>query len=182
MFKQQTTWTDDEVSTLKRLAGSGATAGMMAKAIGNGRTRNMIIGKVRRLGLSLTSGETGGSTRKRLHPAEEAGSKPLKAVKPVAPKAVAIKPQGGGLNPQRIPDFKPPTIIPDREGAGPTVVDLETGMCRAPVGSAVGADQQHCGRQTDPAPKGSRGGIGGFETYCEPCAKRLNKPVPSRAR
>lgn len=44
-------WTDDRVETLKRMWGEGASASTIAKELG-GVTRNAVIGKVHRLGLS----------------------------------------------------------------------------------------------------------------------------------
>ncbi|WP_179379122.1 GcrA family cell cycle regulator [Jannaschia marina] len=44
-------WTDDRVETLKRMWGEGASASQIAKELG-GVTRNAVIGKVHRLGLS----------------------------------------------------------------------------------------------------------------------------------
>lgn len=177
MSRFQASWTADEEYALKRLVSENKTAGQIAKAMGDRRSRNSVIGKITRMGLQISSGETGGS--KRLTPGSysERRAKTSPFPKPKTPKPV-----GAGINPQRIPDFKPPTIIPDRVGSGPTVAELETGMCRAPVGTATGADQQHCADQTNPVPKGSRAGIGGFETYCPSCARRMHKPTPSRAR
>ena len=44
-------WTDDRVETLKRMWGEGLSASQIAKELG-GVTRNAVIGKVHRLGLS----------------------------------------------------------------------------------------------------------------------------------
>ena len=44
-------WTDDRVETLKRMWGEGQSASQIAKELG-GVTRNAVIGKVHRLGLS----------------------------------------------------------------------------------------------------------------------------------
>ncbi len=44
-------WTDDRVETLKKMWGDGASASQIAKELG-GVTRNAVIGKVHRLGLS----------------------------------------------------------------------------------------------------------------------------------
>ena len=44
-------WTDERVETLKRMWGEGASASQIAKELG-GVTRNAVIGKVHRLGLS----------------------------------------------------------------------------------------------------------------------------------
>ena len=48
-------WTDDRVETLKRMWGEGQSASAIAKELG-GVTRNAVIGKVHRLGLSNRSG------------------------------------------------------------------------------------------------------------------------------
>ncbi len=49
-------WTDDRVETLKRMWGEGASASTIAKELG-GVTRNAVIGKVHRLGLSNRNAE-----------------------------------------------------------------------------------------------------------------------------
>ncbi|NJM84118.1 MAG: GcrA cell cycle regulator, partial [Tabrizicola sp.] len=48
-------WTDERVETLKRMWGEGQSASQIAKELG-GVTRNAVIGKVHRLGLSNRSG------------------------------------------------------------------------------------------------------------------------------
>ncbi|MEL6839652.1 MAG: GcrA family cell cycle regulator [Pseudomonadota bacterium] len=76
-------WTDERVETLKKMWGEGQSASQIAKELG-GVTRNAVIGKVHRLGLSNRAG-SGGSASKA--PAKE---KPAVAAKP-APKPVAAK-------------------------------------------------------------------------------------------
>ncbi|MDB9729844.1 GcrA cell cycle regulator, partial [Amylibacter sp.] len=44
-------WTDDRVEILKKMWGEGKSASQIAKELG-GVTRNAVIGKVHRLGLS----------------------------------------------------------------------------------------------------------------------------------
>jgi len=165
-------YSEEQITKIRAWAKDGLSSSEIAQRLGGGRSRNAVIGLCSRNGIILGRLPTQRPpTKVRAIPAKQA-----------TPKLPKLAPAPSSINPQRIADFKPPTIIPDREGAGPTCSELETGMCRAPVGKAGGADQQHCGAQTKATPRGSRSGIGGFETYCEPCAKRLNKPVPSRAR
>ncbi|UWQ13812.1 GcrA cell cycle regulator [Aliiroseovarius sp. M344] len=78
-------WTDDRVEILKKMWGEGQSASVIAKELG-GVTRNAVIGKVHRLGLSNRSG--GGSKA----PAKEKAA-PKAAAKPKAPpkKAAAKK-------------------------------------------------------------------------------------------
>ena len=73
-------WTDERVELLKKMWGEGQSASQIAKELG-GVTRNAVIGKVHRLGLSNRN--TGSTTASSSEPA----SKPAKE-KP-APKAAA---------------------------------------------------------------------------------------------
>lgn len=50
MTKQ--TWTDERVGLLKQMWGAGKTAAEIAQHLGGGITRNAVIGKAHRLGLS----------------------------------------------------------------------------------------------------------------------------------
>ena len=54
--KAAMSWTDERVDTLKRMWGEGQSASAIAKELG-GVTRNAVIGKVHRLGLSNRSDE-----------------------------------------------------------------------------------------------------------------------------
>ncbi|MEP3688374.1 MAG: GcrA family cell cycle regulator [Sulfitobacter dubius] len=71
-------WTDERVETLKKMWGEGQSASQIAKELG-GVTRNAVIGKVHRLGLS---------NRTAAAPAA-AAAKPEPKAKPAAPKAEA---------------------------------------------------------------------------------------------
>ena len=72
-------WTDERVETLKRMWAEGQSASQIAKELG-GVTRNAVIGKVHRLGLSNRTEE----------PAAEAAPAPVP--EPAAPPAAAPKP------------------------------------------------------------------------------------------
>ncbi|MGR3634774.1 MAG: GcrA family cell cycle regulator [Shimia sp.] len=73
-------WTDDRVELLKKMWGEGQSASQIAKELG-GVTRNAVIGKVHRLGLSNRS--TGGGAKADAKP--KAAAKPKVAAKPKAP-------------------------------------------------------------------------------------------------
>ena len=76
-------WTDDRVETLKKMWGEGQSASQIAKELG-GVTRNAVIGKVHRLGLSNRAG-SGGNAAKT---APKADTKTKTPAKPkAAPKA-----------------------------------------------------------------------------------------------
>ncbi|MEM1130460.1 MAG: GcrA family cell cycle regulator, partial [Pseudomonadota bacterium] len=65
-------WTDERVDTLKRMWNEGKSASQIAKELG-GVTRNAVIGKVHRLGLSNRAGAPAAK------PAEEAAAAPADA-------------------------------------------------------------------------------------------------------
>ena len=56
-------WTDDRVEILKKMWGEGKSASQIAKELG-GVTRNAVIGKVHRLGLSNRATTAKASTKK----------------------------------------------------------------------------------------------------------------------
>ncbi len=77
-------WTDERVETLKKMWGEGQSASQIAKELG-GVTRNAVIGKVHRLGLSnRATGPATAATTKPAAPAKEVEAKPV-AAKPAAP-------------------------------------------------------------------------------------------------
>ncbi len=60
-------WTDERVETLKRMWAEGQSASQIAKELG-GVTRNAVIGKVHRLGLSNRNGNSAGNVRTDVEP------------------------------------------------------------------------------------------------------------------
>ena len=91
-------WTDDRVETLKRMWGEGASASQIAKELG-GVTRNAVIGKVHRLGLS---------NRNLDEKADPADVKPAPAAKTAKPKA---KPEPAAKPADEAPEA--PQVEPD---------------------------------------------------------------------
>ena len=84
-------WTDERVETLKKMWGEGQSASQIAKELG-GVTRNAVIGKVHRLGLSNRAGSGASAPAKPAAKEKAAPSAPKMetkaAIKPkAAPKA-----------------------------------------------------------------------------------------------
>ncbi|PWG17824.1 GcrA family cell cycle regulator [Salibaculum griseiflavum] len=79
-------WTDERVEILKKMWGEGQSASQIAKELG-GVTRNAVIGKVHRLGLSNRAGSGGGAGAAA--PKAEPKTKPAAKAKP----AVKAKPK-----------------------------------------------------------------------------------------
>ncbi len=78
-------WTDERVETLKTMWGEGKSASQIAKELG-GVTRNAVIGKVHRLGLSNRNGGGGSPAAKAAAAAEPKEKAAAPAPKPAAPK------------------------------------------------------------------------------------------------
>ncbi|MEM7643502.1 MAG: GcrA family cell cycle regulator [Pseudomonadota bacterium] len=107
-------WTDERVETLKRMWGEGATASQIAKELG-GVTRNAVIGKVHRLGLSSRSqGDEKPAVEPPAAKAPKMSSKtaaPTPTPEPAVeeeedddePRTMAAVPQGTNVTPLRKP-------------------------------------------------------------------------------
>ncbi len=90
-------WTDERVETLKRMWAEGQSASQIAKELG-GVTRNAVIGKVHRLGLSNRVGPGAGSDEDEATPAPaappraEPAARPAEAPAAAAPRAEPVQP------------------------------------------------------------------------------------------
>ena len=110
-------WTDERVELLKKLWQDGLSASQIAKQLG-GVTRNAVIGKVHRLGLS---GRATPSQPSR--PAFKAPRLPRPASSPsLAPRRIA----------PQIPDPQPVYYV--EEPGSATVLTLGAHMCKWPIG------------------------------------------------
>ena len=84
-------WTDERVETLKRMWAEGQSASQIAKELG-GVTRNAVIGKVHRLGLSNRVGGTDKDEVETEVAAPKPEVAPAPKVEPAAPRAEAPRP------------------------------------------------------------------------------------------
>ncbi|NQY59317.1 GcrA family cell cycle regulator [Cognatishimia sp.] len=98
-------WTDERVELLKKMWGEGQSASQIAKELG-GVTRNAVIGKVHRLGLSNRA-----TTSTKSDSATKAEAKPKAAPKPKA----AAKPKADPM-----PEMKTEPAVPQRPAATPS--------------------------------------------------------------
>src|SRR6056297_4364671 len=80
--KRAMSWSDERVELLKKMWGEGQSASQIAKELG-GVTRNAVIGKVHRLGLSNRNGSGGAAAT-----GTDAAAKPKakQTAKPATPK------------------------------------------------------------------------------------------------
>ncbi len=86
-------WTDERVELLKKMWGEGQSASQIAKELG-GVTRNAVIGKVHRLGLSnRTSGAAAAPEAKTKQPATPETAAPRAEAPAAPPRKAAAKPK-----------------------------------------------------------------------------------------
>jgi GcrA cell cycle regulator len=99
-------WTDERVELLKRMWGEGQSASQIAKELG-GVTRNAVIGKVHRLGLSNRVGgkeEGEAAEAPAAAPAAPAAkAEPKVTAMPEAPRAEPVKAERPAPAPQPMP-------------------------------------------------------------------------------
>ena len=133
-------WTDERVELLRRLWDDGLSASQIALQIG-GVSRNAVIGKVHRLGLSGR--------------AKPGAAGAARAAKPRA--AAPTPPQlEGGRTPPRDPEqLMRPTLVPSErwnadqveipESQRVSIMELRDTTCRWPIGDPSKADFAFCG-------------------------------------
>ncbi len=180
-------WTDDRVEILKKMWGEGQSASQIAKELG-GVTRNAVIGKVHRLGLSnrATGGNKAAAKDKpaakaapKPAPKKAAAKKPVAAApepapKPVVPMRKPIVPAGQPLPPQpSANEISPEALASVREvekGAKKLhLMELTERTCKWPIGDPATEEFWFCGL---PAQQG--------KPYCEAHVGVAFQPMSSR--
>lgn len=152
-------WTDERVETLKKLWQDGLSASQIAKQLG-GVTRNAVIGKVHRLGLSGRA-----QPSKPARPVFKA-PRPQRAVaKPAAPRRVT-EPLPATTRAQ------PPVPVRyvDEAPGSATILTLGTHMCKWPIGDPGEAGFTFCGRRQKDGP------------YCVEHARVAYQPAQTKKR
>ena len=164
-------WTDDRVELLKKLWSEGLSASQIAGRIG-GVTRNAVIGKVHRLGLSGRATTTRmKSHRARPRMAQAAGAKQ----RPQQQKPRFAQVGNPALRALYQPDAEPfvpsqeELVIPLKERK--TIQTLSECNCRWPIGDPQHADFHFCGKDK----------VAGLP-YCEFHARRAFQPPQVRRR
>ena len=157
-------WTEDRVETLKKLWAEGLSASQIAKQLG-GVTRNAVIGKVHRLGLSGRAAPS----RPARHP--EAKPAPRPRAQPAAPaKAQQSKPAAPAQSVVRAEPAAPVEAERLASGEYATVLTLKDSMCKWPIGDPADPKFAFCGRKSDCGP------------YCSEHAKVAFQPQRKRER
>lgn len=138
-------WTEDRVARLRKLWTEGQSASQIAKDLGGGVTRNAVISKVHRLGLSGPAAPSR-PARATFRPARPA--RPTQPPSPPRPLAFDATPAVPRLAPLEMP---PEPVLTE----GPTLMQLGAHACKWPIGSHLPV-QRFCGRRRH-----------GEKPYCE---------------
>lgn len=159
-------WTDERVELLKRLWGEGLSASQIAGQLGE-VTRNAVIGKVHRLGLSgRAKTPAAARPRKDREGPEQRPQRPLTQ----GNAALAAAPEAA---PETAPAPAPETL-PDNVvalGQRCTIMNLTETTCRWPVGEPGTESFHFCGGKSNPG-----------APYCAHHARIAYQPVQDRRR
>lgn len=123
-------WTDERVETLKRMWAEGQSASQIAKELG-GVTRNAVIGKVHRLGLSNRAGEGAATEEAEASPAPQAA--PQRA-EPAAERPAPAAPRAEPAAPKPAAERPAPAAAP---ASGATVTPLPIRKAIIPAGQPL---------------------------------------------
>ena len=128
-------WTEERVSLLKKLWLEGLSASQIAKQLG-GVTRNAVIGKVHRLGLS---GRATPSQPQRPTFKTPRAPRPAIAASPAPRRSIEAA----------LPAHLPAPILAPEEPGTATVLTLGAHMCKWPIGDPASDSFTFCGRRSD---------------------------------
>lgn len=142
-------WTDERIATLKKMWKEGKSAADIAKTLGKGVTRNAVIGKAHRMGLS---GRPSPIKKPAAAPAAKKEAAPKKETARIAaapaPKKSAAAAPSAKINPALAKEAEELKKI-EKQGAkiggGIALIDLTERMCKWPIGDPKEADFSFCG-------------------------------------
>ncbi len=156
-------WTEERVELLKKMWGEGQSASQIAKELG-GVTRNAVIGKVHRLGLSNRTGGAAPAAPKAEAKPKAAKPEPKEAPKTEAKPKAAPAPETKAATPIRrqiIPAGQPLPPQPSANEISPealakvnevekkakklSLMELTERTCKWPVGDPATEDFWFCG-------------------------------------
>lgn len=176
-------WTDERVELLKKLWGEGQSASQIAKELG-GVTRNAVIGKVHRLGLSNRAGSAPvkaaekkpakDKAEPRTRSASPAKPGPEVETRPKTPARKPIIPAGQPLPPQpSANEISPEALASVREvekkAKKISLMQLTERTCKWPIGDPATEDFWFCGLSVQAG-----------KPYCEAHVGVAFQPMSSR--
>ncbi len=154
-------WTDERVELLTKMWGEGQSASQIAKELG-GVTRNAVIGKVHRLGLSNRATTTAkpeakvkSASKEEVKSAapSEAAIKEPEAKAPISSARRQIIPAGQPLPPQPSANEISPEALAkvsevEKKSKKISLMELTERTCKWPIGDPATSDFWFCGLPT----------------------------------
>ena len=168
-------WTDERVEHLKKMWLEGLSASQIAGELANGVTRNAVIGKVHRLGLSgRVKSPAPAPARARAKARPEDGARPEDEARgPVAPVVHGNLALAAEARPAPAPAPRSSgeeVVIPISQRV--SIMELRESMCRWPLGDPSTADFRYCGAKNQT----------GLGPYCAHHARIAYQPAQDRRR
>jgi GcrA cell cycle regulator len=164
-------WTDERVELLKKLWSEGLSASQIAGELG-GVTRNAVIGKVHRLGLSGRAKAPQPQAARPKKPAARPATTTTRSPGPVSLGATALKSDVAPVaRPQAAPQPAIYSLSEEPLIANCSVLQINEQTCKWPIGDPSAAEFHFCARRSDV-------GI----PYCGYHARIAYQPVSDRRR
>jgi GcrA cell cycle regulator len=162
-------WTDERVELLRKLWLEGLSASQIARELANGISRNAVIGKVHRLGMSgRVKTAAPAVARPRVKIARPAVHQRMSAPIVRGNTALAIRPQPVEA---LLPAPEEDVVIPMSEMV--TIMDLKESMCRWPMGDPGSGEFRFCGAKKNANQNGP---------YCTYHGRIAYQPAQDRRR
>lgn len=152
-------WTDERIDLLRRSWESGMTASQIAEALGEGVSRNAVIGKAHRLGLQARPSPV------------KLGEVVAAAVETVVAVVAGVV-EGVTAAPPRPAPPRRPLRAAAAKPALTTLLDLSEKVCKWPIGHPGDGDFHFCGKPSQ----------AGFPYCSEHCAIAYQAQLPRRDR
>ncbi len=163
-------WTDERIEELRKLWADGLSASQIANTLG-GVSRNAVIGKIHRLGLSGRVKAARAPARRTTTVAAAAAATAARAKPASPPRVMAVGSTVVKVVEREAYEVAPEPVVTAAVLAlheGVTLLDLKQSSCRWPVGDPSSEGFRYCGART-----------GQSETYC---AAHAEVAFPSRTR
>ncbi|MDX1580349.1 MAG: GcrA family cell cycle regulator [Alphaproteobacteria bacterium] len=152
-------WTDDRVKKLKQLWNKGLSASQIAEELGD-VTRNAVIGKAHRLGLSsrpspvkqASSGKKAAKPKAKAEPAKKTAKAPAKKKAPAAKAAAETESKPAAKSTKKAAEPAKKQVAKKKDGSSEriTILTLTERMCKWPIGHPGEEDFHFCGKHSEP--------------------------------
>ncbi len=180
------TWTDERIEMLKKLWLEGLSASQIAAELG-GVTRNAVIGKVHRLGLSgraksanspqprqrkpITKTTSAAASPSARSQGSTVGSSASSSISYASRGNAALKPiMLEELEIIAVAEQKPEEVVVAMSRRV-SIMELRDGVCRWPLGDPMSVDFVYCGADSDKT-----------EVYCTCHSRMAYQPTQDRRR